>query len=144
MKTKHIPITAALALGVSVTTSLNARAAALYDYTTIDHPLGVGGTRATGILGDSIVGNYTDASNITHGFLLSGNAYTAIEHPLGAKGTWASGISDGTIVGYYQDASSNYHGFLFSGITYTTFDDPSSAHGTFAYGISGSSVVGNS
>jgi probable HAF family extracellular repeat protein len=116
-----------------------------YNFQTIDDPLGVHGTEAVGINArGQIVGLYTDANNVNHGFLLSGGQYTTLDDPhagAGAsQGTFAEGINDrGQIVGGYIDADNVNHGFLHSGGQYTTLDDPSAGagafQGTFAEGI---------
>jgi probable HAF family extracellular repeat protein len=116
-----------------------------YNFQTIDDPLAVNGTEAVGINArGQIVGFYTDADNVNHGFLLSGGQYTTLDDPnagAGAsQGSFAEGINDrGQIVGVYIDADNVNHGFLLSGGQYTTLDDPSAAagafQGTFAEGI---------
>jgi hypothetical protein len=69
-------------------------------YTQIDYP-GAVATYGYGInsAGD-VVGDYVDASDIQHGFLMSGGTFTTIDNPIGGW-TWISGINDhGTVVGY--------------------------------------------
>ena len=68
-------------------------------------------------LGD-VVGTYTDAGMLQHGFLRDPNGYiTSFDAP-GAgigpgQGTVAYAINDaGVIAGAFQDANSVYHGFL--------------------------------
>jgi probable HAF family extracellular repeat protein len=82
-----------------------------------------------------IVGDYTDSSNTSHGFVISSGAtLIPIDDPLGT--TFAHSINDfGQVVGNYTDASLKSHGFLYSGASYTTLDDPLGTNGTFAYGI---------
>src|SRR5262249_53253906 len=108
-----------------------------YNFQTIDDPLGVSGNFALGINArGQIVGQYSDASNVSHGFLLSGGQYTTIDDPsagTGAgQGTDAGGINaSGRIVGTYTDANNVNHGFLLSGGQYTTLDDPNAGTGAF-------------
>jgi probable HAF family extracellular repeat protein len=81
-------------------------------FTTIDVP-GATGTNVTGInpRGD-IVGQYTDADGVEHGFLLSGGEFTMIDVP-SAMSTSAIGINpEGDIVGAYTSPDGRSHGFL--------------------------------
>jgi probable HAF family extracellular repeat protein len=82
-------------------------------YATLNDPLGVDGTFATGINDKGqIVGYYFDNRHNEHGFLYSGGVYTTIDDPLGS-GTYATGINDeGQIVGYYIVGNGVEHGFL--------------------------------
>ena len=69
-------------------------------------PLADGVTAATGInnAGD-IVGYFTDASNVTHGFIDVGGIYTTIDAPNAFGSTQVLGINDiGDLVGTYVDA----------------------------------------
>jgi hypothetical protein len=57
------------------------------------------------------VGNYRDAADNLHGFLLDQGSYTTLDPP-GSSRTIASGINaSGQIVGHY-DAADGEHGFL--------------------------------
>jgi len=80
-------------------------------FTPIDVP-GAAGTFAQGINNfDAIVGGYTDAFAVGHGFFDSGGSFTPIDVP-GAGFTNAWAINDsGDIVGEYTDATGT-HGFL--------------------------------
>lgn len=92
-------------------------------FTSIVYP-GASMTHAQGIndAGD-IVGQYWDAANLYHGFLLSGGKFTSIDFP-GARQTWAMGInSRGDIVGYYG-LDGIQHGFLLSQGKFTSLDCP--------------------
>ena len=72
----------------------------------------------------SFVGTYTDASNVTHGFLLSGGNYTTIDVS-GSVATVPQYVNTlGQVVGFYTDANNVTHGFLFSGGLPTTIDFP--------------------
>jgi hypothetical protein len=69
------------------------------------------------------VGDYTDSSNVFHGFLLSGSRIIPIDIP-GARSTVAKGINNaGQIVGNYTDSSGD-HGFLLTGSSVTTIALP--------------------
>src|SRR5438034_99661 len=122
-----------------------------YVFQTIDEPNagttgnGIQGTFPVGInASGQISGNYGDANNVAHGFLLSHGQFTSFDDPnagTGAgQGTGAFGINTlGQIVGDYMDANNVLHGFLLSGGQYTTLDDPNAGtgafQGTLAYGI---------
>lgn len=86
-----------------------------FTFTTIDPPGSVS-TWPMGIgpSGD-VVGFYTDAGQVTHGFLLRNGTYTITDYP-GAARTEAHGIGpNGEIVGAYRNAGEpdvSYHGFL--------------------------------
>ena len=108
-------------------------------FTTIDFPRGFVTLAADINKTGQIVGRYTDAGGIVHGFLLSGTTFTSITVPPSALWTRAIAINDaGDIVGDYSltDArgDKNVHGFLLQGSTYRSFDFPRAA-GTVAEGI---------
>ena len=74
--------------------------------------------------------NYTDTSNKSHGYLLSGSNFAMLDVP-GSSSTTANGINGlGQIVGVYD----NKHGFMLSNGVYTTLDVPGST-ATYAEGI---------
>jgi probable HAF family extracellular repeat protein len=121
-----------------------------YVFHTIDDPLGVQGSAAFGINSSGkVVGDFTDANSVTHGYLLSGGHYTTIDDPSTVGVTNAFGINaSGKIVGQYLDANGLNHGFLLSGGHFTTLDNPNAGtgtgQGTTALGINASgSIVGN-
>jgi probable HAF family extracellular repeat protein len=92
-----------------------------------------------------IVGGYTDANGMTHGYLLSHGQYTTLDYP-GAASTIALGINDhGQIVGYYIDSSGVEHGFLLSHGQYTAINDPNAGtgnqQGTTAFQINNSGQI---
>ena len=71
-----------------------------------------------------IVGFYTDAVFVNHGFLLRDGSFSTIDFP-NAVSNFASGINDrGEIVGFYGKADGSFHGYLFDGNAFTTIDDP--------------------
>jgi uncharacterized membrane protein len=75
-----------------------------------------------------VVGDYTDADGLIHGFLWDKGRFTTIDVP-GAGGTTATDINNrGQIVGEYGEDPGNaptaLHGFLLSGGDFTTFDAP--------------------
>ena len=90
-------------------------------FTSIDYP-GASSTGVTDIndTGD-MVGIYTGADGLTHGFLLSGGKFTGIDVP-GARLTSPNGINaNGDIVGHYNDGQRAY-GFLLRGGKFTPLD----------------------
>ncbi len=112
--------------------------AATYTFTTLNDPLGVDGTIATGIDGNNIVGGYRDATGTMHGFLYNGSTYTTLDAPSSTffgtdvEGIWAI-ISSGR---------SGAGSFLYNGSTYTTLSDPLGPNNTDARGIDGNNIVG--
>jgi hypothetical protein len=108
-----------------------------YVFQTIDPPLAAQVSIPTLINSSGeVVGAYTDANFVLHGYLLSGRRYTTIDDPnagTGAgQGTAALGINaSGTITGAYFDANFSFHGFVLSGGRYTTIDDPNAGTGAF-------------
>jgi probable HAF family extracellular repeat protein len=107
-----------------------------YVFQTVDVPNagttgnGIQGTFAVGINSSGqISGNYGDANNVTHGFLLRNGQYATFDDPsagtAAGQGTGAFGLNaSGQIVGFYLDANSVQHSFLLSSGKYTTIDDP--------------------
>ena len=118
-----------------------------YNFTFLNDPLaGTGsgqGTRAAGIYGSTIVGQYTDSNNETHGFIYNGTSYTTLDDPLADGVTTAWGVYGNNVVGYYRDSQGVDHGFLYNGSSYTTLDDPLGANGSLAFGIYSNTIVGN-
>jgi hypothetical protein len=119
-----------------------------YSFSTLDDPsagttgssLGIQGTFAVGInnLGQ-ISGNYGDANDVTHGFLLGGGHYTSYNDPSAGTtanlstdlfpGTDATVINNrGQLVGFYIDANDVEHSFELSGGKFTTIDPPGAAN----------------
>jgi probable HAF family extracellular repeat protein len=114
-----------------------------YTFTQFDVP-GAALTNASGINNaGQIVGQYTDSTGRTHGFLYSGGTFTTLDVP-GSSDTFAAGINDvGQIVGGYF-AGTGTHGFLYSGGTFATLDVPGSFF-TTAKGINNAGqIVGDS
>jgi probable HAF family extracellular repeat protein len=122
-----------------------------YDFRTIDPPQAVQVSVPTLINSSGeIVGAYTDANFVLHGYLLRGGQYATIDDPNAGtapgQGTVALGINgSGTILGAYLDANSVFHGYLLSGGRYTTLDDPNAGtapgQGTAADAINASGVI---
>src|ERR1019366_6585948 len=113
------------------------------DFIPIDVPSATD-TSAQGInSGGQIVGFYTDASYILHGFLDNGGIFTTIDVPGAPYTQGALGINNGgQIVGSYVDASNYSHGFLDNGGIFTTIDFPGAIY-TQAWGINnGGQIVG--
>jgi uncharacterized membrane protein len=95
-----------------------------------------------------IIGYYTDAGGLNHGFLLSGGQYTTLDDPhagTGAgQGTFPEGITaSGVIVGQYIDAN-GVHGFELRKGQYTALDDPAGVQGSGANGTNDSGQVAGS
>jgi|HubBroStandDraft_6_1064221.scaffolds.fasta_scaffold01122_12 YVTN family beta-propeller protein len=112
-----------LLLVLSVAMLMTASAAG-QQFLTVDVP----GAASTLVLGinnaGQMVGSYTDASSVTHGFSLTGGVFTTIDFP-GATLTEAVGINNvGEIVGSYNDSQGVGHGFLLSNGTFTSITDP--------------------
>lgn len=106
-------------------------------YTQIDYP-GAIGTSCYGInkAGD-ITGVYIDATDVYHGFLLSGGIYTTIDYP-GAQSTTLYRINDvGQIVGI-----ADYQGFVYNlnTETFTAINYPGASE-TYALAINNAGVI---
>jgi probable HAF family extracellular repeat protein len=117
--------------------ALETRTVPSYVFQTLDAPGagttgdGIQGTIAIGInAGGQISGNFGDANDVTHGYLLSHGQYSYFDDPsagTGAgQGTNAYGLNiRGQIVGMYLDSSSVQHSFLRgSDGQFTTIDPP--------------------
>ncbi len=88
-----------------------------------------------------IVGAYFVATDVDHGFELTGKTYTDISVPASSQ-TFAAGISSaGEIVGSYYDASLGEHGFLLRNGTYQTIDIPGATGKTSASGLNDKSFI---
>ncbi len=75
-----------------------------FTFTTIDVPGATSTGAARSNAAGQIVGGYTDASGMGHGFLLDKGTFITIDFP-GAVGTTTFGINAaGQIVGIYGDA----------------------------------------
>src|SRR3954465_13426129 len=95
---------------------------ALDKFKIVDYP-GSTDTRATGIndAGDT-VGNYHDAAQQTHGFLLKQGKFTSLDFP-GSKSTNAVTLNNlGDIVGTYTYDDGLQHAYLYSGGQFTKLD----------------------
>jgi uncharacterized membrane protein len=74
----------------------------------------------------AVVGNYTDSSNVVHGFLLKGKTYTTLDVP-GSTATWASGINNsGAIVLFWMDSKNSIESSITknNGKSYRTINVP--------------------
>ena len=129
MKTSLIKLTCGLALLGAVAM------AQAQTYTTLNDPLGVGGTDAYGISGNNIVGTYYYSGDMMSGFLYNGSTWTTLDNPLGVNKTVVYSISGNNIVGFYFGSSNGPQSFLYNGSTWTTLNDPLGVNGTYAYGI---------
>jgi hypothetical protein len=112
-------------------------------FTTIDNPLGGGGTYVTGIDGNNIVGYYTSVNQFqqitgNYGFVYDGSTFTTIDNPLGGGGTYVTGIDGNNIIGYYTSVNqfqqiTGNHGFMAS---LASLPEPST-YALFALGVIG-------
>jgi probable HAF family extracellular repeat protein len=101
--------------------------------TILDFP-GANLTEAIGVNDDGqVVGDYSDANGIFHGFFWDAGQFLTIDVPFpGARFTAPSGINNiGQIVGFYFDnnvteafPNGHAHGFLFDNGIFTQFDFP--------------------
>src|ERR1700757_4250991 len=77
----------------------------IFTYTTLDDPLGINGTFATGVnASGQVVGSYNDSGGSAHGFLYSGGTYTTFNDPDAGNGgdTIPDGINNlGQVVGTF-------------------------------------------
>jgi uncharacterized membrane protein len=91
----------------------------------------VSGINASG----EIVGTYTDANNVVHGFRLDHGAFSTIDYP-GAINTTTIGVNArGDIAGFFLDSTNHWHGFVVSDGSYFVQDYPTATTGTFTLGI---------
>lgn len=94
----------------------------------------------------TLVGEFLEYPNTTHGFIREGTTITQIDVP-GAARTGMSDINNsGTGVGYYQDVLGVFHSFLRDKLgNFSYFDDPHAGHnadqGTFAISINATGEV---
>lgn len=96
-------------------------------FTDIPGPAGAVFVQAFGI-NDSgkITGYFSDASNVAHGFILSGvgGTYTQLDVP-GSTGTFAYGINaSGTVTVQWTDSANEVEAALYNGSTYTSINLP--------------------
>jgi hypothetical protein len=77
-----------------------------------------------------IVGNYTDADGVQHGYVLDAGAITTIDHPQATRqpnmtGTRVVGIDDhGRLVGSYGDDAGLLHAWVWENGQFTSIDPP--------------------
>ena len=122
-----------------------------YLFRTFNIP-GAGTAPFQGTLGGDInnlgqvVGEFTDANSVFHGFLGS-SSLTFIDNPNAGtarfQGTHGYSLTDqGQVLGSYTDANYTDHGYLLSGGQYTTFDDPNAgSEGTQTVGINAAGQI---
>jgi uncharacterized membrane protein len=115
--------------------------AADYRYTKIDAPNATD-ARAFGINArGEVVGKYTDAGGVQHGYLLRKGIFSIVDFPNPQFTTSARAINArGDIVGIVRDANGNSHGFLLCGGQFTQIDYPG-ATSTLAFGINNSGDI---
>jgi predicted membrane protein len=110
----------AILLGLAVVTTPSAQA---QTFTTFDAPgAGTGALQGTFPISinttGTVAGIYSDASNLTHGFVRAANGTITDFDAPGAgtgknQGTFPVSINTaGVIAGYYSDAENGYHGFV--------------------------------
>jgi uncharacterized membrane protein len=104
-------------------------------YMPIDFP-GAIVTDASGINSTGeIVGTYTEADNVGHGFRLDNGVFSTIDYP-GAINTAAIAVNArGDIAGFFLDSANHWHGFVLSDGRYFVQDYPGATTGTFTLGI---------
>ncbi|MGH9641250.1 MAG: hypothetical protein ACRD3Q_02365, partial [Terriglobales bacterium] len=80
-------------------------------FTQLDAPGAAGFTQALGLNNNGqVVGDYTDSSGLSHGFVYTVNSSTwqTIDNPNGVGTTIVNGINDkGMLVGFYGTAPTN-------------------------------------
>lgn len=109
-------------------------------WTTIDKP-GATNFFIYSISGNTLAGNYSDASYNYHGFIYNGTSWTTLDYPGTTYGTRIQGISGNNVVGYYYNArgySTNGTGMLYN---MTTQSYTSLPIGGGAWAIDGSNVL---
>lgn len=111
-------VVAVATLMAAITPSPGARAAESYVFKTIDVPNSASTTVMANNAAGDIVGYYSDANKVVHGFLLRGGAFTTLDYP-GTDVAWTNvnAINDaGDVAGTYSLKSpapaGNVHGFL--------------------------------
>lgn len=118
---------------------------ASYTFTNFSVP-GAIGSQIQGISGNTIYGDYFDANQAEHGFVMSNGQLTTFDAPLAGagyrEGTMVSGISGSEVVGTVNDTNKVNHGFIESGGAYSIYDAPASSE-TFILGIDGQNIVGS-
>jgi hypothetical protein len=128
-----------VAVGQTTFKSTNSQLSSKRSVISFDFPAAIN-TQPTAITpsGD-IVGRYTSADGVHHGFLLSAGKFHSIDFP-GATSTEADWINPrGQIVGGYI-SSNKQHGFLLSHGKFSTIDYPN-AQFTVAFGIGASGEI---
>src|SRR5262245_1998383 len=117
----------------------------IFAYTTLDDPSAVNGTFATGVnAAGQVVGSYTDASGISHGFVYAGGGYANFDDPdAGNSGdTLPDGINNlGQIVGWFSNFPQEI-AFLKIGDSYPFIVNPNNVNDvTLAHGINSQGEV---
>ena|SRR5947208_553405 len=93
----------------------------IFTFTTLDDPLAINGTFATGInASGQVVGSYNDAGGTAHGFISGGGTYTTFNDPDAAGGdTLPDGINNlGQIAGTFNNFPVQELGFIKIGNSY--------------------------
>jgi probable HAF family extracellular repeat protein len=96
------------------------------DYQILSIPGSVGSQPAAINTAGQIVGTFTDAASVNHGFVDTAGTIITIDFP-GSDSTTLFDINDGgEMVGSYIDAASNIHGFLDNGGVFAPINYPGS------------------
>jgi hypothetical protein len=82
---------------------------------TLDFP-GATSTQAFGLNNeDDVVGAYTDAAGLTHGFIFDDGHFQSVDDPNGVGTTLINGINNRRqVVGFFVDGAGNTDGFVAS------------------------------
>src|SRR5262249_24540836 len=95
-----------------------------FSFTAINFPAATR-TRARGITDSgNIVGFYSDASGVRHGYLLSNGTFTTFDPPEAIETRAVSINNAGLIAGNFRDSSGVQHSFFLDGGVFTIFDFP--------------------
>jgi hypothetical protein len=93
-------------------------------FTGFDPPGAVSSTASTVNPSGAVVGAYTDAQGVGHGYLLYHGTFATIDFP-GSVFTFAGGNNpEGDIIGLYTDTQGVSHSFLLRNGQFTSFDPP--------------------
>ena len=88
-----------------------------------------------------VVGMFTDANSVNHGFLYDSGAFAQLDYP-GATNTSANGINNlGQIVGSFLDANNKSHGFVYNAGNFSSAINCPGAAFTDAMGINDFGLV---
>ena len=145
-----VALGALLGMFAGVVTASASAAAWHGRYTTIDVP-GATATIAVSVNDFGVVvGVYTDAKGVSHGFIDRRGVFTTVTAPhagtASGQGTSVNGLNNrGVLDGTYIDGTGVNHGFIDQHGTFTTLNDPhagtASGQGTVAFAISNRGII---